>query len=159
MARPNLAFSPPLVAHLPAPFESRRTRKPIYGSTFIWAETFENMRQLLELLDDQNNGFCQAFVQAEPLRTKVSVLVAVADDQAFMILMKGQGRHEFRLAPRLDDRSAKRFPASRISSTTSRKLVHFDRKDTTIDIAVAHGLDRIGKGLVDRSRHDRATRS
>ena len=27
--RPNFAFSPPLVAHFPAPLESRRTRKPM----------------------------------------------------------------------------------------------------------------------------------
>jgi len=35
--RPNLACSPPEVAHLPAPFESRRTRRPIHGSTPISA--------------------------------------------------------------------------------------------------------------------------
>ena len=32
---PNFAFSPPLVAHLPAPRELSRTRKPTSGSTFI----------------------------------------------------------------------------------------------------------------------------
>ena len=30
---PNFAFSPPLVAHFPAPFAASRTRMPIIGST------------------------------------------------------------------------------------------------------------------------------
>jgi hypothetical protein len=31
--KPNLAFSPPLSAHFPAPLASRRTRMPTWGST------------------------------------------------------------------------------------------------------------------------------
>ncbi len=31
---PNFAFSPPLVAHFPAPLDSSRTRSPIIGATF-----------------------------------------------------------------------------------------------------------------------------
>ncbi len=37
---PNFACSPPEVAHFPAPFDSRRTRRPIHGSTPISVAIF-----------------------------------------------------------------------------------------------------------------------
>ena len=58
--RPNFAFSPPLVAHLPAPFAESRTRMPIIGSTPISFETARICVQLLELLDDHDDLLARA---------------------------------------------------------------------------------------------------
>src|SRR4029077_3574807 len=65
-----------------------------------------------------------------------------------MILMKGQRRHELRLASRLETEMPA-LPGVEDLFDDFAQLVDFDRKDASVDIAVAHGLDRVGKGLVD----------
>ena len=94
-----------------------------------------------------NNGFAQ-LSSKQSRADEVSVLVAVADDQALMILMKGQRRHEFRLAARLETKMPA-LPGVEDLFDDFAQLVDLDRKDASVDVAIAHGLDRLGKGLID----------
>src|SRR5262245_39838572 len=105
------------------------------------------MRQLLELLDNQNNGFSQ-LSSKQSRADEVSVLITVADDQALMILMKGQGGHEFRLAARLKTKMPALSGVEDLFDDFAQ-LVHLDREDASLDVAIAHGLDGLGKGLID----------
>src|SRR5436190_860625 len=102
VARPNLACSPLEVAHLPAPFERRRTRMPIHGSTFISAailvmarisESFSAMTAAVVVLGD-GTGECA-----------IEVLHAVAQQ----VLEADQQRRveieRLRLAQGVDDRN------------------------------------------------------
>ena len=62
--------------------------------------------------------------------------------------MKGERGHQLRLASRLDA-EVPALPGVEDLLDDFAKLVDFDGKDAAIDIAVAHGLDRVGKRLVD----------
>ena len=78
---PNLALSPPVFCHLPAPIVARRTRTPSSGSTLELARLLDHAAQLGRLLDhDEDRQAELAADQREP--DVLAVLVAVADHDA-----------------------------------------------------------------------------
>ena len=126
--RPNLALSPPLFCHLPAPSEARRMRTPRPGSTPSAARLLDHQRQLGRLLDHDEG--LQAELAADQREADVlAILVAVADDEAARARQR-QHRHQLGLAAGLE---AEAFAAV--------------RGQLAGDAAVLVDLDRIDRGV------------
>ena len=145
--RPNLAFSPPLSAHLPAPLLSRRTRMPISGSTPICRETAMIWRKFLELLDHQDDLLAQLDAHQRHA-DETGVLVAVANDQAAELVLQGQAGEQLRLAAHLQ---AEIVRLARVQDFLHHlaQLVDLDGKDAAILVLIIELGDGAAEGLVD----------
>ena len=131
MLRPNFAFSPPLVAHLPAPLLCRRTRMPIIGSTPTSFATRRVCSQLLEFLDHDDDRLAELAAEQRGA-DEGAILVAVADDQALGILVHRERGDQLRLAAGLEAEMKLRAGVDDLLDHLA-ELVHLDREDAAIE--------------------------
>jgi hypothetical protein len=146
--KPNFAFSPALVAHLPAPFG----RQPhAHADHRLDADFFrhgENLEELFEFLDDEDHLLPELAPEQRVLH-EGRVLVAVANDQRFRVVVHRERREQFRFAARFD---AEVIRAARVHDLLHdlAQLVHLDWKDAAIAVAILVLIDRRLEGFVDR---------
>ena len=108
----------------------------------------QNLGELLDLLHHEDDLFAELAAEQRVLDEEL-VLVAVADDERFRIAMNGQRRNQLRFAACLD---AKMVGRTRVHDLLHdfAQLVHLNREDAAIFVAVVRLLHRRDEGLVDR---------
>ena len=89
--RPNFAFSPPDVAHLPELFARSRMRTPIIGFTLSCWDTSRIALKLFNLFHHHDDRLAQLAPEQRHLDVE-RVLVPVANHQRLGIAMDGQRR-------------------------------------------------------------------
>ena len=108
----------------------------------------ENLRQLLELLDDENDALAE-FRAEQRILDQTGILVSVADDERFRIVVNRERREKLRLAAGFEAKM-KRLSRGNDLRHDFLELVHLDRKDAAIDALIFELLDRRRKRAVHR---------
>ena len=107
----------------------------------------EDLVEFLELLDDKDHLLAE-LQSDEGGPDELVVLVPVADDEALRIGVDGERRDHLGLAPGLDPEVVGK-PCVDDFLHDLAELVHLDREDTSVLVAVAAFGDGSGEGLVD----------
>src|SRR5690625_2561800 len=99
------------------------------------------------LLDDDKDFFAE-FPSAEGEPDIFIVFVTIADDQAFQIVVEGEGDQEFRFATGFDSEIV-RFARVENLFDDLAELVDLDRKNSPVNAGVSLLFDRFLKSFVD----------
>ena len=148
VSSPNFAFSPPLGAHLPAPFAVKAHPD---ADARLNADFFGRANRLFELfqfLDHDDDTFAE-FAAEQRDADVGGVLVAVANDQAFRVLVHGQRRDQFRFAAGLETKMKLLAGIDNFFDYLTQ-LIHLDRENAAILAAVIELLNRVSKRAIDR---------
>ena len=148
MLRPNLAFSPPLSAHLPRALAQQPRADADQRLDAELLGDGDDLAQLLELLDDHDDLLAQLGAEQRHA-DEAGVLVAVADDQAADLVLQRQAGEQLRLAADLE---AEVERLARIQDFLHHlaQLVHLDREHAAILALVIELGDRVAERQVDR---------
>src|ERR1035438_9460397 len=128
-------------------------RRPPRSTLFPYTTLFrsgqrDDLAQLLELLDDHDHLLVQ-FGAEQRHANETSVLVAVADNQAALLVLHGEAGEQLRLAA---DLQAELVRLARIQNLFHHltQLVYFDREYAAILALVIELGDGIAERQVDR---------
>ena len=148
MDRPNFAFSPPLVAHLPAPRVLQPHAQTHQRLHVHLAGNLDDLAQFLDLLDDHDDLLAELAAKECGLDVN-SVLVTVADDDAIRVTVDRDGSEKLRLAAALQPEMKFRARVEDFFHHLA-ELVDLDREHAAIRLLVTGLGDGAGKRAADR---------